>query len=235
MTAKEVLAELQSLGNPGTKKTLMRHGAREPLFGVKIGDMQKLRKAIQSDHGLALDLWDSGNYDAMYFSSLIAEDERMTKTQLRKWAREAYGASLNGSVVPSVAAGSPHGRDLAVEWIDRKSDLVASVGWSTLSLMAMVKPDDELDFSLFQKLLARAEKEIHAAGNESKYAMNHFVIATGSGIAPLFDTALATAESIGVVEIDHGQTACQTPFAPDYLRKVEAKGRVGKKKKSAKC
>ena len=40
---------------------------------------------------------------------------------------------------------------------------------------------------------------------------------------------------IGEGTVDHGDTARKTPFAPDYIRKVAKMGRVGKKKKTAKC
>ncbi|MEM7599800.1 MAG: DNA alkylation repair protein [Verrucomicrobiota bacterium] len=235
MTAKSILKELESLGSDGTKRILMRHGAREPLFGVKVGDLKKIQKRIGVDHELALALYESGNYDAMYLGCLIAEDEKMTKAQLRKWARQAYGGSLSGSTVPWVASGSPRGWDLALEWIDSSKDQLSSIGWSTLSSITMVWSDDELHLPTIKKLLTRVKREIKKAPNETRYAMNGFVIAAGSGIAPLFDHALSVAEAIGEVSIDHGDTSCETPFAPDYLRKVQSMDRVGKKKKTAKC
>jgi hypothetical protein len=65
MTAAEVLAELKSYGNEQTKKTWLNHGAREPFFGVKIADMKKIIKRIKKDYQLALDLYATGNSDAM--------------------------------------------------------------------------------------------------------------------------------------------------------------------------
>ena len=35
MTTKEVLKELEGYGNPGTKNVFLKHGAREPFFGVQ--------------------------------------------------------------------------------------------------------------------------------------------------------------------------------------------------------
>ena len=43
MTAMEIVELLRSLGNESIKRTLMKHGAQEPFFGVKIEDLQKLR------------------------------------------------------------------------------------------------------------------------------------------------------------------------------------------------
>lgn len=52
---------------------------------------------------------------------------------------------------------------------------------------------------------------------------------------PLSIEALALAEQIGPVMADLGNNSCQVPFAPDYIRKVEQRGAIGKKRKTAKC
>src|SRR6266849_5810127 len=133
MTTKEILEELKPLGSDSYKRVIFNHGVKEPCFGVKIGDMQKIQKRIKKDYQLALDLYDTGNYDAMYLAGLIADDARMTKKDLQRWVGKAYGGSLPGSTVPWVATGSPHGWELALEWIDSKSEIVAGAGWATLA------------------------------------------------------------------------------------------------------
>ena len=76
MTAAEVLKELKALGNPATKKMLMNnHGVQEPCFGVKIGDMKPIQKRIKTDQPLALELYDSGNYDAMYLAGFDVKND----------------------------------------------------------------------------------------------------------------------------------------------------------------
>src|SRR6185295_15560368 len=42
MKAAEVMKELQKRGTAQTRKTWIRHGCPEPLFGVKIADMKVL-------------------------------------------------------------------------------------------------------------------------------------------------------------------------------------------------
>ena len=83
MTVKEIMTRLESLGNPQTKKIFLQHGAREPLFGVKIGDLKPIQKKIKKDYQLAKDLYATGNADAMYLAGLIADDEKMTKKDLQ--------------------------------------------------------------------------------------------------------------------------------------------------------
>ena len=50
------------------KKVFTRHGAREPFFGVKVGNLKILVKKIKTDHKLALELFKTGNSDAMYLA-----------------------------------------------------------------------------------------------------------------------------------------------------------------------
>lgn len=234
MTAKEIIEEIRPLGSESYKKILFNHGVKEPCLGVKIGDLKKIQKRIKRNYQLALDLYDTGVYDAMYLAGMIADDARMTRKDLQRWADRAYGAAL-GTTVSAVAAGSPVGYELALEWIESSKESVAVAGWTTLSSVIAVKDDDELNVAELKRLLQRVQKTIHKAPNQVGYAMNAFVIAVGSYVRALTDVAIATAEKIGEVEVDMGDTACEVPFAPDYIRKVQKRGTIGKKRKSAKC
>lgn len=91
MTKNEVLTELESYGNENTKRVLLKHGAREPFFGVKVGDLKKVVKKIKVDHPLALKLYDTGNTDAMYLAGLICDPGQMTKADLNHWMKNAIG------------------------------------------------------------------------------------------------------------------------------------------------
>ena len=73
------MAELESLGTESYKRVLLKHGVSEPCYGTKISDMQKIVKRVKKDYRLALELYDSGVYDAMYLAGLIADDAKMTK------------------------------------------------------------------------------------------------------------------------------------------------------------
>ncbi len=232
MTTKEILNELKELGAPGTKKILLNHGAREPLFGVKIGDLKKVQKRIKTNYQLALDLFDTGNYDAMYLAGLIADDAKMTRQDLRSWMAKAYCSPLAGSVVARVTAGSPHGYALALEWIESRRELTAEAGWTTLSTIVSVQADAELNLPELGRLLQRVRKTIHQQPDRVRYAMNNFVIAAGGFVKALTGSALDVAESIGAVTVDMGNTACQVPFAPDYIRKIQQRGTPGTKRPS---
>ena len=128
MTANEVLDEIQPLGTEGYRKILLNHGVPEPCFGVKIEDLKKIQKRIKKDYQLALDLYDTGIYDAMYLAGLIADDAKMTKKDLRRWVEKAHCAALCEYTVPWVAAGEPARAGAGPGWIESKRKAWPSAG-----------------------------------------------------------------------------------------------------------
>ena len=235
MTVEEIMAQLEALGNPQIKKILLKHGVREPFFGVKVGDMKPIQKKIKKDYQLAKDLYATGNADAMYLAGLIADDEKMTKKDLQSWAEVALSGSVCEATVPWVAAEGHHGYEMAMKWIDDKKDHIAAIGWSTLSCVVSLKPDSELDIKALKSLLSRVEKEIHTAANRVRYNMNGFIISVGAYVSALTADAKATAKKVGVVEVDMNGTACKVPDPITYIKKIEDRGSLGKKKKTVKC
>lgn len=235
MTLQEVMTELEQMGNAHTKKALLKHGAREPFFGVKVGDLKKIVKKVKKDHSLALALYQTGNSDAMYLAGLIADEKKISRKELQNWVGQAYWYMLSDYTVAWIAAESAHGWELANEWIHAKQEFVASAGWSTLSNWLALYPDEALDIIALDRLLSQVEKEIHTAPNRVRYAMNGFVISLGSYVAPFLEKSKMTARRIGRVDVEMGGTACKVPVAEEYLKKMESMGRIGKKKKVVRC
>ena len=234
-TAKEVVEELRVLGSEGYRKVLRNHGVPDPMFGVKIEDLKKIQRRVRKDYRLALDLYDTGIYDARYLAGLIADEAKMTETDLRHWLATADCAPTCDYVVARVAAETGHGRELALEWIDAADENAASAGWMTLASLVSVTEDADLDLDELKGLLERVRQSIHAQPNRARYAMNAFVIAAGSYVRALTALAIKTGKAVGEVEVDMGKTACKVPFAPDYIQMVKDRGTVGKKRKSARC
>lgn len=235
MDAAGIIAELKSLGNPMIKNTLLKHGAREPFLGVKIEDLKKIRKRVKKDHALALELYNSGISDAMYLAALISDPKQMTPGQLQDWAEKAHWHMLSEYTVPWVAAESPYGLEMGLRWIDADEDSIIAAGWSTLAGLLSITPDEQLDGALLQQLLERIRQTIHTLPNRARYAMNSFVIALGGYYAPLTAKAIETAQKIGKVNVNMGDTACKVPDAATYIDKMQQRGVIGKKRRTVMC
>ncbi|QDT98729.1 DNA alkylation repair protein [Gimesia aquarii] len=234
-TVKQVMVELKKKGDAQTRKTYARHGMPEDTFGVKIADLKLIAKKIKGNQALACELYETGNYDAMYLAGIVADGSQMTKKQLESWAKTATCAMLSEYTVPGVASESPHAQALAMKWIRSKTESIASSGWNTYTGIIATTPDEDLDLEEIKSLLDRVAREVHQAPNKVRYTMNGFVIAVGSYVKPLLKKAKQVAKKVGVVSVDMGDTACKVPQALTYIEKIESAGRVGKKRKTIKC
>lgn len=235
MTAQQILSEIEPLGTEGYRRILRNHGVTGPLYGVKISELKKYEKTIKKDYQLALDLFDTGVYDALYLAGLIADEKKMTKEDLRGWLEKSTSDTVAEFAVAWVASDGAHGWDLGLEWIESKDVKEAVVGWGTISSWVSVKADSELDIPALRNLLERVRTTIHAQPDRVRYKMNGFVICLGCYVSELKDESIKVAEEIGIVKVDMGNTDCKVPFAPAYIRKVDSMGRVGKKRKTARC
>ena len=235
MTKDQVMSELKKKGSESIKKILQNHGASEPMYGVKVADLKVIQKKVKKDHELAMGLFATGNYDAMYLAGLIADESKMSIKDIQQWAERSNSKGISEYTVAWVAAESEYGWELGMKWVDSPKENIASAGWNTLSGVIAMKPDNELGIAAIKKLLQRIIKEIHSAPNRVRYTMNGFVIAVGAYIKELTKEAVETAKKIGDVYVDMDGTACKVPAATDYIKKIGAKGYIGKKKKTVKC
>jgi 3-methyladenine DNA glycosylase AlkD len=234
-TVGEVLSELERKGSEQTCKTYARHGINIPMYGVSVADLKIIAKRIRGNQALALKLFDTGNYDAMYLAGMVADGSQMSKKQLQQWATDANCEAICGYTVTWVATESPFARELAMKWIDSKKASIAIIGWATYSGIVATTVDENLNLDEIEQLLDRVLVEIDKAPNMVRYMMNGFVIAVGGYVKPLSRHAKRVAKSLGTVSVDMGDTACKVPRALDYIQKIEKLGRVGKKRKTMRC
>lgn len=235
MNLEDIMSQLQQMGSVTTKNTLMKHGAREPFFGVKVEDLKKIQKKVKFNHELALALYRTGNSDAMYLAGLIAEPEKMSRADLQEWVEKAYWSMISEYTVPWVASENDFGTELALQWIESDIESIASSGWATLASIVSIKDNELLDTVLYKRLLERISKTIHSEKNRVRYSMNNFVIAVGGYCPHLSDEAKKTALTIGKVKVDMGGTACKVPDASEYIAKMHNRGMLQRKRKSARC
>lgn len=217
MTVTEVMRELKDAGSAQTRKTYLRHGAREPMFGVSFATLKTLMKRIDVDHELALALWDTGNFDARNLAVKIVDPARMSSADLDRWGREASAPRLGFGYVAMIAAEGPHAAKKAAQWLASSDDKERCHGWSLLGQLA--QRDETTPDAFFEKRLAEIVRTIHDAPNAEREGMNLAVITIGCRSSGLRKAAITAAKRIGKVDVDHGDTACKTPDAAEYIEK----------------
>lgn len=233
MTTREILQQLKEMGSETTKNTLLKHGAKEPFYGVKVEDLKKIQKKIKINTPLALELYETGISDAMYLAGLIGDGKFMTEKQLDDWADKAPWQMISEYTVPWVTSEHPEAWKIGLKWIEDDKEHIASSGWSTLA--AVVSMTSTPDLETIKKLLKRIEKSIHQSPNRVRYTMNGFIINVGAYVPELSEEAKKLGTSTGKIFVDMGGTSCKVPYAPEYIDKAIARGSLNKKKKTVKC
>jgi 3-methyladenine DNA glycosylase AlkD len=237
LSAKSVIADLKKKGREKTRNIYSRHGVPAArAFGVSVADLKGIAKTMKGQQALACELYQTGMLEAMYLAGMVADGSQMTKKQLQAWAEGASGMQMISEyTVPWVALDHSLARDLALEWMKSKNEHIAASGWCTYAGLVATKEDKALDLGEIQDLLKTVVNQIHSAPNRARHTMNAFVIAVGSYVKPLLKQAKAAAAQVGPVSVDMGDTDCKVPLAAAYIAKVEAAGRVGRKRKTIRC
>ncbi|RKH67788.1 DNA alkylation repair protein [Corallococcus aberystwythensis] len=220
MTLEETMRELERLGTEQTRKTYLRHGAPPPLSGVNFGPLTALKKRTGTDGALARALWASGHAEARLLATLVVDAPQMPWKELDAWAKGLDWHTLTDVFVTNVVLRSPHAAK-ALTWTQSKSEWVGRAGWQSLAALltktAVLADEDLLPW------VKRIEQELPGAKNRVREAMNSALIALGATGGAVQTAALATAKRLGKVEVDHGDTACETPDATRYIQKIQAR------------
>jgi 3-methyladenine DNA glycosylase AlkD len=235
MELKEVMDYLESKGSEQTRKIYTKHGAHGNFFGVKVADLKPIFKKEKNNHELAMELYATGNSDAQYLAGLMADSSKFTKKDFETWANQAGWYMISEYAVAWNISESPLCMEICKEWIDSDNDKLQEAAWAALGCHLGVTPNEDVDVSYMAGLLDRIEKEIHSAPNRVRYCMNGFVIALGGAFPELTETCKEVGDRIGKVEVSMGETACKVPVIRPYIENMENRGRIGKKKKTAKC
>ncbi len=236
-TVASILSDLKSKGSEQTRKIYARHGMDpERVYGVSVANLKVIAKSIKGRQDLACELYATGVMDAMYLAGMVADGAKLTPDQLRQWVEGAAGLQMIAEyTVPWVTVENAQGRALALEWMRSPVEHIATAGWCTYAGLLAIRPDEALDFAEIESLLGTIVREVASAPNRVRHAMNGLVIAVGSYVQPMLARAKAVAGAIGAVQVDVGETACKVPVAVAYIEKVEAAGRIGKKRKTLRC
>lgn len=216
----EVMEELKALGTEQNRKIYKRHGIHDDMYGVSFGNLKTLKKKLKKNHDLALELWETGNHDARILATMIADPKKADSETLDRWAQD-FGNYTIADLASGFIGQTPLAQQKAEQWMDSDNEWMSTAGWNLLAGLALNDPS--IPDSYFEPYLEQIEREIHTRKNRVRYAMNNAVISIGTRNPHLKQKAIDAAALIGVVEVDHGETNCETPDACSYIEKVWAR------------
>jgi 3-methyladenine DNA glycosylase AlkD len=235
MNAEMIMQELEALGKERTKKMYISNGAHEPLFGVATGAMKPIAKKIKINQELAEELYETGNYDAMYFAGIIADPKAMTESDFDRWIDASYFYMLSDYVVAVTLAETDIAQEVADKWIASGDELKMSAGWSCYCWLLGNRKDSEFFESKLARMLENVKNTIHESPERTKYAMNMFIYTVAVSYLPLHNLAVETAKTVGPVEVERDKKKSKFLMASETIQKAVDKGRLGFKRKYVRC
>jgi 3-methyladenine DNA glycosylase AlkD len=223
MSFEQVYAQLEELGSEKVRAMNARHGAGDNQFGLKMGDIRNIAKAIKTDHELGLRLWQTGNVDARLLAVLILRPGLLSEHELEQMVGSATYAQLADWLNSYVVKQHPAREALRQRWMHSDDPWLARSGWS-LTTERVSKDPDGLDLTA---LLDRIEKEMGSAPAPSQWTMNFCLAAIGIGFPEHRQRALEIGERLGVYRDYPCSKGCTSPFAPIWINEMVSRQAQG--------
>lgn len=219
MTVKEILAQLEPLGDEARRKHNIKAGAPENQFGVKLGDIRAVAKKVKTDHDLALKLWDTGNLEAQLLATLIIKPTSLSADELDQMTRSTTCAQVAEWLNSYVVAKHPEKEALREKWMKAKEKdrWAARAGWHFTASRVNKGDDDGLDLDA---LLDRIEKEMPKAKPEVQWTMNSTLAAIGIKHAKHRKRAIKIGEAIGLYKDWPVSKGCTPPYVPVWVNEM---------------
>ena len=127
------MKQLEAWKHPKMRAVNAKHGAGDNQFGVNLGKLRGLAGKIKRDHKLALDLWTSGNIDAMNLATLIIDPKQLTQPDVEKLAKDLSYYTTTDWFVKNVVKALPFKGELCRKWAASKDEYVGRAGWTLMA------------------------------------------------------------------------------------------------------
>lgn len=114
-TATDILAELASLEDPRIRAINERHGDDH---GVNLTQLRAVAKRLKTQHGLACELWATGDTSARLLATLICRPKAFEQHDLDAMVRQAHFPKMHDWLVSYVVKKNPHAEKLGLSWFD---------------------------------------------------------------------------------------------------------------------
>ncbi len=220
MTVNEVLNKLEALGDEKVRAQNAKRGAGANQFGVKMGDIRAVAKAIKTNHSLALDLWATGNVEARLVAILIMAPKQLSVDELDAMVRSERFPWAADWLSSYVIKEHPEKEQLRISWMQSDEPMTARAGWSLTAGRIAGSPKG-LDIPA---LLDRIEAEMLNSAPEVQWTMNTVLAYIGIHHPDLRERALAIGERLGIYRDYPVSKGCTSPFAPIWINEMVKRG-----------
>jgi 3-methyladenine DNA glycosylase AlkD len=194
-TCDRLVGELRGLADPGNVEGMTRCGIRtERALGISIYTLRPMAKRVGRDHGLALELWETGIHEARLLAVFIDDPAFVSEAQMEHWAAGFDSWDVCDQACTSLFDASPPAWTKAFEWAGREEEFVKRGAFAIMAGLAV--HDKGAADERFIELLAVVERQADDDRNFVKKAADWALLNIGKRNPTLHAAAVATAQSI---------------------------------------
>lgn len=213
---KSILAQLKAKGNDKVRKLNVRNGAGENQFGVKLGDVRTIAKAMKPNHDLAMALWKTGNLEAQLLTTLLIKAKDLSASEMETMVTSVTVVQVAEWLHSYVLKDHPEKEALRVKWMSTNDLMGARAGWR-LTAGRVAKCREGIDEVA---LLNRIETEMGTADPLVQWTMNMCLAEIGINFPQHRQRAIAIGEKLGVYRDYPCSPGCTPPFAPIWINEM---------------
>lgn len=216
MTAAEILTKLQSLGDEKMYKHHKKSGARDNLFGAKMGDIRAIAAKIKTDHQLAIALWETDNIDARFLATLIMKPKELSAGEIDAMVKSEQYPYVADMLYTNAIKDRADKEQLRQQWLQSGNGMAQRLGWS-LTAGRITRSPEGIDIPA---LLNQLEAEMPTAPPEVQWTMNTVLAQIGINHPQYRQRALEIGESLGIYRDYPVSKGCTSPFAPIWINEM---------------
>jgi 3-methyladenine DNA glycosylase AlkD len=198
-SVEEVLTRLKAKARADQLEGMARYGITgDKRLGVTVPDMRKLAKEIGKDHGLALDLWETGVPEAMIVAAMVDVPEEVTEAQLEAWVQDFDSWDVCDQVCMNLFEKTPLAWKKIRDWSGREEEFVKRAAFALVACLAW--HDKEAPDEAFVALIPIIKGEATDGRNYVKKAVSWALRNIGKRNPHLHAVAMETAVEMQQME-----------------------------------
>lgn len=214
MTLSQVMKLLESQGDERVRQRYVRDGVVDNVFGVLLGKIRGLAATLGTNHGLGLELWETGNHDARLLACMLLDPAALTEKEARGLLEPLSNPTLVDELVGRVLVHAPVALKLQTRWMDGGKELPRRAGWKLLAGRIARGLEKELDAGA---TLERIERELPDAPYRVKEGINFCLVWIGLHLPAYTSEAIALGERLGRWDPRPIPKGCTSSYAPEWI------------------
>jgi 3-methyladenine DNA glycosylase AlkD len=222
-----ILTALYSQSNPKNVEGMARYGIKstDNVLGVPAKPLFALAKHIGRNHELALELWQTGVYEARLIAAFIADPKEMKKSTMNAWVKDFDNWAICDGVCMHCFRDTPYAAELALQWVKHKREFIRRAGFTMIATLCV--HEKKTDDAVFLQYLPVIKKYATDERTYVKKAVNWALRQIGKRSLKLNPYAIKTAE-----EIHRMNSSSAKWIASDALRELRSPAVLKRLKKS---